>query len=139
MVLVDTSVWSLALRRRPRNLSREERHLVDEWKKLVKDGRAVLIGPIRQEILSGLRKQSTFESLRGLLRSFRHLEIEPSDYDRAAEFFNQCRARGVSGGPVDLLISSVAHRLDVPVFTTDPDFERYAQHVPIKLHELHEP
>ena len=139
MVLVDTSVWSLALRRRTGSLSIEERQLVDEWKRLVKEGRVVLIGPIRQEILSGLRKQSTFESLRGLLRSFRHLEIEASDYDRAAEFFNQCRARRISGGHVDLLISSVAHRLDVPVFTTDPDFERYAQHVPFKLYELHEP
>ena len=135
MVLVDTSVWSLALRRRPESLSIDERHLVDEWKKLVREGGAALIGPIRQEILSGLRTQSTFDSLRVLLRSFRHLEIEPNDYDRAAEFFNRCRARGVSGSHVDLLIASVAHRHDVPIFSSDADFGRYAQHVPLQLHE----
>ena len=135
MVLVDTSVWSLALRRRPGSLNTGERRLVDEWKQLVKDGRAVLTGPIRQEILSGLREFTTFESLRGLLSSFRHLAIEPGDYDRAAEFFNRCRAKGVSGGHVDLLIASVACRLDIPVFTTDPDFKGYAQHLPLELLE----
>jgi predicted nucleic acid-binding protein len=135
MTLVDTSVWSLALRRRPGSLSINERRLVDEWKRLVEKGLAVLIGPIRQEILSGIRERSTFETLRGLLSSFRYFEIVASDYDRAAEFFNDCRANGISGGHVDLLISSVAHRLDVPVFTADPDFVRYARHVPLRLHK----
>ena len=135
MVLVDTSVWSLALRRGPESLSKAERHLVDVWSKLVQDGRAVLMGPIRQEILSGLRTQSSFDSLRELLRSFRHLEIEASDYDLAADFFNRCRAGGVSGSHIDLLIASVAYRVSMPIFSTDKDFARYARHVPIKLYE----
>ncbi len=134
MVLVDTSVWSLALRRRPGSLGDEERIVVGEWTRLVKAGRAVLVGPIRQEILSGIRKQSTFAELRTLLSSFRYLEIEAGDYDRAAEFFNRCRAKGVSAGHVDLLIAAVAHRFEVPVFTTDPDFALYARHVPLELH-----
>lgn len=134
MVLVDTSVWSLALRRRPASLSVSETRLVAEWRGLVESARAALIRPIRQEILSGLRDVATFDALRGLLSSFRYLEIEAADYDRAAEFFNQCRAQGVAGSHVDLLIASVAHRFEVAIFTTDPDFARYGLHVPIRLH-----
>jgi len=134
MVLVDTSVWSLALRRRSENLAAGERRLVDEWRRLVQDGRVVLIGPVRQEILSGIRVRSTYVALRDLLSTFRHLDITIRDYDLAAEFFNECRAHGISGGSIDLLIASVAHRFNVPIFTTDPDFARFARHVPIRLH-----
>ena len=134
MVLVDTSVWSLALRRRPRSTSGSERRLVGEWTRLVEEGLAELIGPIRQEILSGLRERSTFQALQELLSSFRYVEILAADYDRAAEFYNRCRARGISGGHIDMLIAAVAHRSHVPVFSTDPDFGRYAVELPIRLH-----
>lgn len=53
MVLADTSIWSLALRRRSEDLNRAERRLLSEWFELVRDGRVRLMGPIRQEILSG--------------------------------------------------------------------------------------
>jgi hypothetical protein len=53
---VDTPVWSLALRRKPKDLHPDERRRVDALTDLVRDGRAVLIGPIRQEVLSGIRE-----------------------------------------------------------------------------------
>ena len=134
MVLVDTSIWSLALRRRAEHLHAEETQLVEEWARLVRSGHATLIGPIRQEILSGIREESTYGQLKSLLDTFRYLEITPGDYDQAAEFFNACRRRGVIGTHVDMLICSVAVRHDMPVYTTDSDFERYAKHVPLELH-----
>jgi predicted nucleic acid-binding protein len=134
MVLVDTSIWSLTLRRRTAALSAADGELVDEWTGLVSEGLAALIGPIRQEILSGIRRSEVFRALRRSLLDFPHLGIEAADYDRAAEFFNVCRARGITGGPVDMLISSVAHRHRVPVFTADADFAMYARHLPIRLH-----
>jgi predicted nucleic acid-binding protein len=135
-VLVDTTLWSLALRRRAQQLSLAERRLVDEWVDVVSSGRAVLIGPVRQEVLSGIRGEETFEALRRTLSSFRYLEILPDDYTEAARFFNLCRSRGVTGSHVDMLICATAARYEVPIFTTDPDFTGYAQHVPIRLHEL---
>lgn len=134
MVLVDTSVWSLALRRRAAALTAVEVRLVDEWTGLVGEGLAGLIGPIRQEILSGIRRPEVFRALRRDLADFPHLGIDAIDYDRAAEFFNACRARGVTGGPIDMLISAVAYRHAVPIFTIDIDYARYARHIPLRLH-----
>ena len=109
--------------------------MVEEWARLVRSGEAVLVGPIRQEILSGIRREETFIAIQESLGDFRYLDIFPSDYDLAARFFNVCRAHGITGTAVDLLICAVAHRFDVPIFTTDVDFQHYAPHVQIRLHE----
>src|SRR5208337_3484022 len=52
-VLIDTSVWSLAFRR-SRASSRREAQMVEELTELIQEGRALLFGPIRQELLSGI-------------------------------------------------------------------------------------
>ena len=134
MVLVDTSIWSLALRRRAAALNTDEASLVREWARLVAEGTAALIGPIRQEILSGIRRLESFQALRQSLLDFPHLNIAGEDYDRAAEFFNVCRTRGIIGGPIDMLISSVAYRHAIPVFAVDADYAMYARHLPLRLH-----
>ena len=134
-VLVDTTVWSLALRRRRGDLAAGEKRLVREWGRLVEGGEALLVGPVRQEILSGIRQDSDFEAVRRELSAFSYVPILPHDYDQAAAFFNTCRAKGVTGTAVDLLICAVASRLKVPIFTTDTDFKGYAKHLPIRLHK----
>ena len=60
-VLVDTTIWSLALRRRLRDLSDDEARLVARWAELIQSGQAILIGLVRQEILSGIRDRVAFE------------------------------------------------------------------------------
>ncbi|HEX9819517.1 MAG TPA: PIN domain-containing protein [Methylomirabilota bacterium] len=135
MVLVDTSVWSLALRRRPADLDAAERAVVGAWTALVRRGRASMIGPIRQEILSGIRQAEVFRALQAALADVPCLPINLGDYDRAAEFFSRCRSNGITGGHIDMLICAAAHRHRVPLLTTDPDFSRYARHVPLKLHQ----
>ena len=134
IVLVDTTIWSLALRRRSQSLSDQDRLLVEEWVRLVRSGEAVLIGPIRQEILSGIRAEKSFAAIQERLGDFRYLEISPSDYDQAARFFNVCRAHGITGTAIDLLICAMAHRFEIPIFKTDVDFQHYAPHVGIRLH-----
>lgn len=134
-VLVDTTVWSLALRRRHDRLSSSQTRLVHEWRDLVLDGRAAIIGPIRQEALSGIRATDVFERLRLHLAGFDCIEIGLDDYDRAAHFYNTLQSAGVAGSAIDLLICAVASRADVPIFTTDRDFRRYAERLPIRLHE----
>jgi predicted nucleic acid-binding protein len=135
-ILVDTTVWSLALRRRREKLSPGEQDLVLEWERLAGSGRAVLLGPIRQEVLSGIREETVFDALQARLARFRSLEVLPGDNDQAARFFNLCRSNGIAGTPIDMLICSAAFRYDLPIFTTDPDFPHYARHVPIRLHSL---
>ena len=129
-VLVDTPVWSLALRRSRGPASREAAELAE----LVRDGRAVIIGPVRQELLSGIRGEQQLTLLRERLRSFPDLALETDDFELAAEHFNQCRARGVQGSNTDLLICAVSSRRNLAVFTTDRDFAAFAKVVPVALH-----
>ena len=134
-VVIDTPVWSLALRRRPSALNSHDTQLVREWGDLVHSGDALLIGPIRQELLSGLPNQKLFDALADRLADFVDLSIIQADYVRAAAYFNACRAHGVTGSAIDLLICAVADRHRVPIFTTDLDFQRYARHLPIRLYQ----
>jgi predicted nucleic acid-binding protein len=89
-VIVDTSVWSSALRRGGQNNSAT----VEELRHLVQDHRVQMIGPVRQEILSGIRHDSQFSKLRAHLQNFPDLSILTEDYVTAAKFFNLCRAKG---------------------------------------------
>jgi len=133
-VLIDTPIWSLALRRKAGKLNRGERLLVEEWKDVVREGRARLAGAIRQEILSGIREERDFERLCQRLRAFDDIPAETGDHERAAAFFNACRAKGVTPTSIDMLICALAERHGLDVFTTDRDFPRYATIVPIRLH-----
>ncbi len=134
-VLVDTSVWSLALRRRSRSLSAEEELVRDELAELIREGRAQMIGPVRQEVLSGIRSRSQYERLRQDLRAFEDPGLGVEDYEEAAIASSHGRAAGVSGSAVDWLICAVALRRNWPVFTIDKDFARYARHLPLHLYQ----
>jgi predicted nucleic acid-binding protein len=135
MVLVDTSVWFLALRRRSADLSPEQERLRLELSELIREGRAQPFGPIRQELLSGIREESQYRRLREHLCAFDDVKLSTGDYERAAALSNHCRTQGVSGSPTDFLICAVAIRLQWPVLTMDSDFRVYARHIPIKLFE----
>jgi hypothetical protein len=119
-LLADTSVWSLALRRTPTAvLSTEEKRLVAILSEAIRDGRVIIIGPIRQELLSGIKERAQFEKLKNALEAFRDEPIETPDYEEAARFYNLCRSRGVECGPVDILICAVAVRRKWSVLATD--------------------
>lgn len=132
-VIVDTAVWSLALRRQKQHLNPDQESVVTEWERLVRDGEATLIGPIRQEILSGIRDESSFNNLRKRLLHFDDLPLATKDYEQAAQFFNRLRLKGITGTPIDLTICAAAHRYSVAIFTTDQDFNLYSQHLQIRL------
>jgi len=132
-VLVDSSVWSLVLRRSVSSGGHETPH-VKAFHMLVRESLAVMIGPIRQEVLSGVREESAFDRLREKLRAWPDLPIETADHERAAECFNTCRARGIQGAHADFLICAVAERRDLPILTTDQDFSHYARLLPIRLY-----
>jgi predicted nucleic acid-binding protein len=128
-ILVDTSVWSQALRRHA-----QPTPVVGELRALIDEGRVAIIGPIRQELLSGIRNTTAFDRLRDHLRSFEDEALTREDFERAAEHFNVCRARGVQGSNTDFLICAAAERRGFPIFTTDTDFIRFSRVLPIELH-----
>ena len=128
-VLVDMSVWSHALRRRA-----GERHpSTVRLERLIRDFRVHLIGPIRQELLSGVADDAAFDRLRERLAAFPDTPLDTITYETAARFYNRCRRSGVAGSQVDFLICAAAHRHGLAILTTDQDFTRYAQHLEIVL------
>jgi predicted nucleic acid-binding protein len=130
-VLVDTSVWSLALRRR-RNANADP--VTSVLAALVEDGRVAIIGAIRQELLSGVRDAAHFERLRDHLRAFPDTETTTEDHEEAAGLYNRCREKGIQGSNTDFLICAVAIRYGAPILTTDEDFKRFAKLVPVPLY-----
>lgn len=135
-VLVDTSVWSLAFRRKSSDLSDSEKAIVRELSELIQESRVVMIGPIRQEILSGISSNKQFDKLRDKLRAFIDFPLDPVDYERASEFYNTCRKKGVQGSHIDFLICAAAFNNELSIFTVDKDFERFSQSLDIELHKV---
>jgi hypothetical protein len=132
-VVVDTPVWSLALRRKPRDLNSRERQLTEALAQLIRENRVHLLGPVRQELLSGMRDPAEFDRLRDSLRGFPEPRLQSEDYEEAARMSNQCRGCGIAGSAIDFLICSTAWRRNWIIFTTDADFARYAKVLPIQL------
>lgn len=133
-VIVDTSIWSLALRRSGA-ISKENQALVHELNELINEVRVALIGPIRQELLSGISSEHQFEALKEKLRGFEDMPLSQQDYERAAEFYNICRKSGIQGSQIDLLICAVGCRMGFPIFTSDKDFSLYVRHLDITLYD----
>lgn len=129
-VLADTPVWSAAFRRSAVPATELRREL--EW--LVTNGLVCLAGPIRQELLSGIKTRAQFEQVRDALRHFPDLPLQTEDHELAAEFFNLCRSKGVQGSMTDFLLCAVASRRGLEIYTTDGDFAHYRRHLPIALY-----
>ena len=136
LVLVDTPIWSLALRRGDADLNQREQRLTAALRELIQDGRAQIVGPVRQELFSGIREESSLKRLRDQLRAFEQVPLEVADYEEAASLNNRCRARGIAGSAIDFLICAIALRRNWQIFTTDRDFPRYAAVLPLKLYGL---
>jgi predicted nucleic acid-binding protein len=132
-VLVDTPIWSYAFRAKKAGF---EQH-VKELETLIADQRVLIIGPIRQELLSGYSEIRKFDKLDNKLQYFENAPIVDEDYIQAAKFSNTCRKNGLQGSHVDFLICSVAYRLQAHIFTTDNDFGHFQIHIPVKLFRPH--
>jgi predicted nucleic acid-binding protein len=129
-VLVDTCVWSLALRHKNPAIEIESR-----LKEIIRDGRLAIIGPIRQEVLSGISRETQFESLREHLSYFEDIPLLSQHFVKAAQFSNICLKKGLQGSTTDFLICSVAYLESLQIFTTDLDFTNFKNHLPIELFE----
>ena len=130
-VLVDTCVWSSALQRRDNPDSPVKRELI----RLIEEFQAKIIGPIRQELLSGIPDSKQFEVLKTRLQAFPDIPILSRDYEVAAGMHNACRRKGIQGSHIDFLMCSVAVQHGLKIFTLDLDYRQFAEIIDIKLHE----
>ena len=131
-VLVETSVWSMALRKnQPHDVN-----ILNELKELIKELRVIVIGPVRQELLSGISSEDKFKQLREHLGLFDDLPLNTEYFEFAAQLSNTCRKYGIQGSHTDFLICSVAINNSFSIFTVDKDFNKYKKYIEIKLHAI---
>jgi len=128
-VIVDTSAWSLVLRRR----SPSHDHAA-EIERLVRRGRLQMLGLIRQELLTGIHTSERFNALRDELAEFPDLPLTSREHEDAARWSNKCRSHGVQSNVVDMLICAVALRHDMSIYTLDQDFDSYQRILKFKRH-----
>jgi len=128
-VLVDTCIWSLALRG---NVPKEVA-VAEQLSQFIDENQVRIIGPIRQELLSGYTDKNSFERLRQKIQYFPNEPIIDADYESAAEYSNFCRSKGIQGSHTDFLICAVSIRAKFRIYTTDKDFQHYSKHLPISL------
>ena len=134
MIVLDTSVLSLAFRRR-RGAAAPEPAEVIELRRLVEDDAPLAVpGVVLQELLAGVRSDAQFESLEQALDGFPIVSPSRSTHVRAARIANACRARGIAATTIDCLIAAQCLELSAPLFTTDGDFENMQPHCGLKLH-----
>ena len=129
-LMVDTSVWSLALRRSPPSDAPEVRVL----KRLLgQDDLIVTTGLVLQELLQGFRGPA---AKRKIIHDFSMLPVIAPDLDvhiAAAELRNRCRRKGVLVGTIVALIARLCIQLELSLLTTDRDFTAMARHCPLDV------
>ena len=130
-IIVDTSVWSKALRKK--KLSENEKKMINYLSNIIRDGRVIMVGAIRQEILCGISDENRFETLKSALEAFSDFELTEEDYISAARYYNKCRSYGIQGSVTDFLICSVAAHHNFSIFTLDNDFNHYKEYIDLDL------
>jgi len=135
-ILVDTSIWSLALRRSS-GVVNEEAILL---KTIIEQGEDIyLLGIILQEVLQGIRNSKDFLALKEYFKAFPLIDLTKEDYMRAAELKNQLIGKGKQGSTIDVLIASAAISHRCHLFTADKHFIYIAEHSELKLFALRQP
>ena len=129
-VLVDTSVWSLALRKQ----GPADHPAVERLAQLLRDGEDIfLTGTILQEILQAFRVESTFRRMVRHFEPFPLLQVDRLDHVAAARLHRVCAQKGLGASTIDCQIAVAAIRHGCALLSTDRDFERMALHCKLVL------
>ena len=129
-VLVDTSVWSLALRRDGDATAPE----VVALRNALETGEAIVTtGIVLQELLQGLGGPRHRELIIERFAALPLLRPDRQDHVEAAAIRNKCRRAGVQIGTIDALLAQLCIRHQLVLLTTDQDFRHASTHCPLKL------
>lgn len=129
-LFVDTSVWSLALRRDAPAAVPEVRALTAA----LESGEAIFTtGLILQELLQGFAGAKAREQIIERFTALPFLIPDRGDHVHAAELRNICRRAGLQVGTIDALLAQLCVRHRLTMLTTDRDFERVAGHASLRV------
>ena len=129
-LFVDTSIWSLALRRDSPAPGAEVKALIQA----LESGETLLTtGLVLQELLQGFAGPKSRDQLLDRFSAIPLLVPDRDDHIQAAELRNRCRRRGVQAGTIDALLAQLCIRHDLTMLTADEDFKHIAEHSTLRL------
>jgi predicted nucleic acid-binding protein len=128
-LLVDTSVWSLALRR---NDEIDAPEVTALRAALAGSESVVVTGLVLQELLQGFAGPKAQESIVERFAALPLIQPDREDHIAAAQIRNLCRRNGVQIGTIDALLIQLCGRYDLTLLTTDQDFLHASRHVPFR-------
>lgn len=128
-LLVDTSVWSLSLRRDPPPLP----ELQELRRALGGSDLVVTTGIVIQELLQGLVSDASRALTRDRMSRMVQVVATADDHADAAEAYVECRRRGVQIGTVDAILATLCIRHGLMLLTTDRDFVHAAPVLGLRL------
>lgn len=129
-LLVDTCVWSLALRRDVESLEPEVQQLKEA---LLGTDVVVTTGLILQELLQGFSGARACAQIVERFAALPLLQPTRNDHIEAAELRNLCRRAGVQVGTIDALIAQLCLRHELTLLSTDKDFQSMAEHCALRI------
>jgi len=129
-LFVDTSVWSLALRRDAPAPAPE----IDALKHALESGQSVVTtGLVLQELLQGFTGPRARKQIIERFSALPLLSPDRHDHIEAAELRNRCRRAGIQVGTIDAILAQLCVRHELTLLTTDKDFLGIAAHAPLKV------
>lgn len=129
-LLVDTSVWSLALRR---DAEIQTLEVVALRNALLGTDQVFSTGLVLQELLQGFAGPKARDSIVERFAALAFIEPGRQDHIDAAEVRNACRRHGVKIGTIDALLIQLSRRHDLQLLTADNDFKLASLHIEFKL------
>jgi predicted nucleic acid-binding protein len=129
-LLVDTSVWSLALRRDVQS-TEPAVHFLQEA--LLGSDVVVTTGLVLQELLQGFSGPKAQVQIVERFAALPLLQPDRHDHIAAAALRNLCRRAGVQVGTIDALIAQLCISHDLTLLTTDADFSHVAKHCALRV------
>ena len=130
MLLVDTSVWSLALRRDVVGPQPEVRHLEQA---LLGAQAVVTTGLVLQELLQGFSGPEARAQIIDRFSSLPLVQPDRQDHVDAAALRTTCRRAGVQIGTIDALLAQLCIRHQLSLLTTDQNFTHAARHCRLRI------
>jgi predicted nucleic acid-binding protein len=129
-LLVDTSVWSLALRRD----AEASTQAVEVLRSALEGADQVFTtGLVLQELLQGFAGPKARSQLIERFAALAFLQPDREDHIEAAEVRNTCRRNGVQIGTIDAVLIQLCLRHDLVMLSTDNDFRSASRHVKFRL------
>jgi hypothetical protein len=130
LVLIDTSVWILALRKSPSPVVK------DEVEHLLAENRVAIAPMIRLELLGGTKSVNEFNRLKSRLDALHQIPANEANWEVATQLSFKLRQQGKVIPYTDILIGTAAIITGCLLLHADKHFDLMAEDTDLNVRSL---